>query len=385
MHIVNLGYVNSQYTGKRNYRIFETLIKQQKTFKGGSFVNPPQVLGPESSLKKRLSSALSLDTDNIAPNIKIFSPVFFLPFTFRIKMIEKIQANLILTRIKRNLPKGEGYILWINNPSYLAYSFVLKLLENASFVVFDLSDDFTVLSHDDDHEFEARFDFLLAKADVLLCVNEHVYNKFKHDNKYIFQNATSFENFQQESDDYRFPPFIPKKKGRKYVGFIGGLTWGRVDIDLLEFLLEKFKEYTFLFVGFSNDNTLLEKFSNFNNFHFFSAVPYTELPFIIKSFDVAIVPHLINDRSKGNDLLKVYDFLACGVPVVTTNCSGVEKYGASVYIANDKEQFCDFVEKIIERKIIHDSTKGLEIAQEQSWEKTVPHLEAWLEKQMINL
>ena len=158
---------------------------------------------------------------------------------------------------------------------------------------------------------------------------------------------------------------------------MGGLHDGRADEQLLHRLIEATPDAIFLFVGYTNSAELLGRLQQHPNVAVHPAVPYRELPNVIRSFDVAIVPHLVNEFTHGNDLLKVLDYLACGVPCVSTDCSNVRKYGAAVSVAETADQFVATVHAFLEGRQ-HDPQLGLAVARDASWERRVPDLAAWL-------
>ena len=198
----------------------------------------------------------------------------------------------------------------------------------------------------------------------------------------VFNNCTDFSTFSQREEIYLYEPFLPKKDNSRYVGFIGGLNRSRVDVDLLKILFKEFPDEIFLFVGYTNYHELEELINNTKNSFFIPFVEHKYLPYIIKSFDAAIIPHLINDHTKGNDLLKVIDYMACGVPVVTTNCSGVSRFNDCVIVANNNHEFINYLRKVLEGEIVANTELGLEYARSNSWSEAVPKLESWLKNQI---
>jgi glycosyltransferase involved in cell wall biosynthesis len=272
------------------------------------------------------------------------------------------------------------YCLWINSAEDSFYDIALELVNDAKKVVFDLSDDFSVFECNDPETFNYRLRHLISKADVLLTVNENVANKFPHKNQRIFPNSTDFDNFQKSDMNFSLPPLLPKPPHKRYVGFIGGLNKGRIDEDLLVKLFRHFTDVSFIFVGYTNDPLLRERVCSYPNVSFLDSVPYEHLPYIIKSFDVAIIPHLINAHSGGNDLLKLLDYMASGVPVVSTNCSNTHKFSDAIYIADHHDQFMCYVQAILNGEIKHNPEIGLNYARSHSWNKTVPELSKWLKE-----
>jgi hypothetical protein len=87
---------------------------------------------------------------------------------------------------------------------------------------------------------------------------------------------------------------------------------------------------------------------------------------------------LDNDSTRGADLPTVLDYLACGVPVVSTPTLNVESYGNAVYMAKSMWEFGNLLERVVSGDITHNPTPGREIARVRSWSQSVPELMDWL-------
>ena len=137
-----------------------------------------------------------------------------------------------------------------------------------------------------------------------------------------------------------------------------------------------------MFVGFVDEPGLADWLNSFPNVHFIPTVPHAELPPIVASFDVAIVPHQLNNRTKGNDLLKVMDYLAAGRPVVATPCSGLEALSPPVILAYSAEEFIRRVRDALDSPH-YDSLPGKAIAQRRAWNRIVGDLASWLSTPVV--
>lgn len=70
---------------------------------------------------------------------------------------------------------------------------------------------------------------------------------------------------------------------------------------------------------------------NLPNVHFFGPQPYSALPNLMADFDVAMIPFRITDLTLATNPVKLYEYLAAGLPVVSTLMPEVvrfEKRGA---------------------------------------------------------
>ncbi len=69
------------------------------------------------------------------------------------------------------------------------------------------------------------------------------------------------------------------------------------------------------------------------------SIPYQELPKLMANFDVCIVPHLQSEFTESLNPIKLWEYLACGKPIVSTNVAGFRSYANLCRIAPDHETF----------------------------------------------
>jgi glycosyltransferase involved in cell wall biosynthesis len=71
-------------------------------------------------------------------------------------------------------------------------------------------------------------------------------------------------------------------------------------------------------------------------------VPYDELPSVMASFDVALMPFALNDATRSISPTKTLEYLVAGLPVVSTRVPDVvSDFGAFVHLADGAEAFAD--------------------------------------------
>lgn len=357
--------------------MFEMLVCRGTLFDGGIFVNPPQVLGAGATFGERMAGwRESARLTPIFANAVLSKPCYAIPFSKRQplrRMLARRQARVV----RRHLA-GRPFCLLVNNVEWPSFDLFEALSPHASQVIIDISDDWTTFSDREPELRDARLMKTIDRADAMLAVNASIAAKFRHRNTLVFGNGTDVANFQRRNPGYSLGDVLPKRDGGKIVGFIGGLNVGRVDEALLNELFERFADVMFVFVGYSNDRDLVARLRARANVRFFDAVDYAELPFVISAFDVAIVPHLDNAHTRGNDLLKVMDYLATGVPVVSTDCSNVRRIcGNAVAVATTHAEFLDHVAAALSARE-HDAAPGRSLAATRDWAAHVAGLETWL-------
>ena len=118
---------------------------------------------------------------------------------------------------------------------------------------------------------------------------------------------------------------------------------------------------------------------NVPNIHFLGRKPYAELPAYCNAFDVALNPFEINELTLAANPLKVREYLAAGLPVVSTDIPEVRILdGCSVAADHD-----DFISKI-EQAIAHPKLREAvsDAVAHESWEKKVEELRKVLMQRM---
>jgi glycosyltransferase involved in cell wall biosynthesis len=378
MILVNLSnLVWDPVRWRRNQAIFSHLLRSSSRFEGGLFVQPPtaQCLGSFSFYSAPKLEIIAHPTEGGKP-ATVVQPVFSLPRFGREKAVIR-SAEAVAELITGHLKK-RPFVLWINSLAHYQGHIAEHLGPSAEFRIFDGSEPFLMHERTGSPERLGQQRRILQSSDAVLCANQHVMTRIAHPVKHVFPNCTEFADPQPRRNEFRMPPLLPKPAGAVYVGFVGTLSEDRIDIDLLHSLFTRFPAYLFVFVGHANKPGLLARLKNYPNFRFVPEVSHADLRPMIESFDAAIVPHLYGASSRGADLQRVLDYLACGVPVLSTNTPEMENFGAAVYVARSMWEFGNFLERVVSGDIMHNPDTGREIAREGSWSRNVPKLAEWV-------
>lgn len=147
----------------------------------------------------------------------------------------------------------------------------------------------------------------------------------------VIQNAANTELFRP-LPRVEAQAAVGLDSGKRYVGFVGNLSpWHGVEI-LIEAAKRVFSvdsSIAFLIVGDGIMRESLEKRviqeGLKDNIIFTGAVPYQQVPRYVACCHLMTLP-LINkmDRDSGYSPLKLYEYLACGRPVISSRLTGLE-------------------------------------------------------------
>jgi glycosyltransferase involved in cell wall biosynthesis len=95
----------------------------------------------------------------------------------------------------------------------------------------------------------------------------------------------------------------------------------------------------------------------------------------MNAFDVCIVPHLVNDFTESLSPLKLYEYLAAGLPIVSTPVSGFRDFPELVHLASGPQAFIEAV-KVALAEPPEVRQRRRTVAAEHSWSARLDEIEA---------
>ena len=118
-----------------------------------------------------------------------------------------------------------------------------------------------------------------------------------------------------------------------------------VDLELIRFLADSRPDWSFVLLGkVTTDTKVIDGVSNV---HLLGSKPYQQLPGYAKAFDVAILPFAINELTLNSYPLKVREYLAAGLTVVSTPIPEAERLGGTVRVGKNYREFLGHLDAII--------------------------------------
>jgi glycosyltransferase involved in cell wall biosynthesis len=183
---------------------------------------------------------------------------------------------------------------------------------------------------------------LLLRADVVFVSAEKLYESRVVHNPatFLVRHGVDFDHFRKALAAETCVPEAIAQLPRPVIGFFGLIAdW--VDVDLMGDVADHFPGGSLVVLG--KATTDVSPLAHRPNVHLLGRVPYAELPAYCKGFDVALNPFRINELTLNANPLKVREYLAAGLPVVSTSIPEVEVLG-QCHTAADREGFLRAVE-----------------------------------------
>ncbi len=187
---------------------------------------------------------------------------------------------------------------------------------------------------------------LFQTADVVFTGGYSLYEakQREHNNVHAFPSSIDREHFAQALTTTLAEPQDQAEIARPRAGFFGVVD-ERFDISLLAEAARLRPDTNFVIIGpvVKIDPALLPRASNI---HYLGGKSYNELPRYLAGWDVALMPFALNDATRFISPTKTPEYLAAGVPVVSTAIRDVERSYGDLGLVTITHSAQDFAEAI---------------------------------------
>jgi glycosyltransferase involved in cell wall biosynthesis len=292
-----------------------------------------------------------------------------LPFP-GVRGIERLNTSLMSVAIRRGA-RRLGFrrpILWTFMPN--VGGLVGRLGEGT--VVYHCVDEYSAFAGVAAQSLRAMERELVQKADLVFTSSEQLCQERRPHNprSFFVSHGVDVQHFSRALDPDT--PVAPDLQGlpRPIVGFFGLLAeW--IDLSLIRDLAEKRPDWSIVLIGKATAD--VGQLNHLPNVRLLGPRPYASLPGYCKGFDVGIIPFRINELTVRANPLKLREYLAAGVPVVSTDMPEIRRYEA-VRIAADAGGFVREIESALEERGDAPRRHRAETMWAESWEARVEQL-----------
>jgi glycosyltransferase involved in cell wall biosynthesis len=280
----------------------------------------PHASSRDLSRAARKLIAAATPVAEVEPNIHVLSPLV-IPAYGRpeIRAFNHWFLRLQVLRAMRSLG-FEKPINWIFNPA--AAIVAGSLGEHA--IIYYCVDEYTAFAGVPATSLAQLEQDLLARADLVITSSERLHQSKHglHSRTVLVRHGVDWHHFRGALDPRTTVPPEVSYLRRPVLGYFGLIGSDWVDIDLLVHTARALPDVSIVMLGkVTMDVSAL---SRLPNVHLLGRQPYATLPAFCRGFDAALIPFPINEATLNANPLKAREYLAAGLPVVSTAIPEVE-------------------------------------------------------------
>ncbi|HQR06567.1 MAG TPA: glycosyltransferase [Gemmatales bacterium] len=313
------------------------------------WVNSIGYRAPTASSKdiKRAWNKIKAATEavkEVIPNLFVLSPLA-IPAWGK-PWIQSLNRKLLVWQIKKAMRKlrFKKPINWVFNPA----ASVLAGQLGEEQVIYYCVDEYTAFSGVPAEALINMERQLLQRADlVIVSADQLLQSKKQYQQKTVLvRHGVDYDHFRQAvlpetpiAEELRNLP-------HPILGYFGLMSEDWVDVPLLVKVAEKYKNSSLVLLGKVTMD--LGPLHSMPNVHILGRKPYSTLPGYCKGFDVALIPFPISEVTLNANPLKAREYLAAGLPVVSTAIPEVEVLG-ECGIGHSDEEFLQRIDEALKQ------------------------------------
>lgn len=211
---------------------------------------------------------------------------------------------------------------------------------------------------------------LLKQADLIFATSRLLYEDKKRFNKntYYLPHGVDADLFNKALHEETPIPEDMKNIPKPVIGFFGLICSEWVDMELLTFIAAAHPEWSVVLIGRISNDVDIPALKKWKNIHLLGPRQYENLPGYCKAFDAAVIPFKLTELGKNVNPLKLREYLAAGVPVVSTPLPELDAYSKVIGLADNHAGFTALLESAVKENDIRSRIKRGESVKGESWD-----------------
>ena len=185
----------------------------------------------------------------------------------------------------------------------------------------------------------------LARADLVVTTSESLYEtkRAQRSDALLVRHGVDYEHFASAWRTALKRPRDLAEVPKPIFGFFG-LIHHWIDRGLLGEVARLRPHYSFVLIG--DRRVDVSELACLDNVYLLGRRAYADLPAYCASFDAGLLPFARSAMTRNINPIKMHEYLAAGLPVISTSLPEARRYEGPIMIADTAEDFaaaCDWV------------------------------------------
>lgn len=299
-------------------------------------------------------------------NVWVWQPPVMLPINFLPPALHDplltLNAGRLVSALRQQMKRlGFARPLVINGMHPVLGTALLGQLDEIA-TIYYCFDEIAISPWMRDHgsRYEAEY---MRRVDAVVTTSDALYQAKRQiqPNTFCVKNGVDFPLFNQARQLAEQRPPV-----RPIVGYLGTAD-DRVNVDLVEYCARTMPNVQFQFVGEVKEPALSERLGRYSNVVFTPPQQPAQLPPLLAAFSAGMIPFVCNAHTRTIYPLKINEYLAAGLPVVSTPFSKLDDFAGVVPLADSPEAFANALRHALGDKQPERIQTRIDMAHANSW------------------
>jgi glycosyltransferase involved in cell wall biosynthesis len=331
-------------------------------------------------LARRLVSGLRAPAE-MAESVWVVSPLT-VPLGHGHPLVKRVNAFLLRRAVRRAIDRLglERPIIWTYHPFMRAA--IAGIARRA--LVYHCVDDLAATPFIDAVRFNAEEAGLLLEADAVFVTSPALRDKcaaVAPQATHYMPNVADIDHFAAARRPGRTASDIEAIPHPR-LAFMGVLSDFKVDFALLEQIADTHPDWQLIIIGEEREGQHdpgLAALARRSNVHLLGYRPYSVLPDYLRGVDVGLLPLKLNDYTRAAFPMKFFEYLAAGLPVVSTPLPALAEFSGLHHAAPSGRNFILAIETVLSDRARFVMPLNDPRLQHNTWDRRLDRMLALLE------
>ena len=307
--------------------------------------------------------------------LHVLSPLV-LPF-YGSRIVRTLNGRLLPVLVSR-----AAHRLGLQRPILWAYVPQAEVLIDAldpSLIVYHCVDDIAAPAGIDVVSVRAAEQRFAARADLVLASAPALARRLRNISSNVLDapNVADTELFSRALGAGPLDPGMATLPAPRIV-FTGAIVAAKLDLRLLADLARLRPSWSFALVGpvgLGDPRTNVSALAVAPNIHLLGPRSYSELPDVLRAADAGLIPYALNELTESVFPMKVYEYLAAGLPVIATPLPALAGV-TEIATAPDAQGIAELLDDALADDTLERRTERSRAAASHSWERRLEEIAA---------
>jgi glycosyltransferase involved in cell wall biosynthesis len=323
----------------------------------------------------------------ISENLFVFRYPTWAPISgrFPLHQLTRIVRRLSVQNALRKLQMTQP-IVWFSQPDMVD---LVNEIPQARLLLYHIVDEYTAYSDQTPssrRRAEEQEKEMMALVDAVIVVSRNLYKAKRpfNPNTYLIPNGVNYQSYADALAEPQSPDDLMAIKNPR-LGYIG-LVGDKLDLNMLVELAQENPEWSLVLLGQVRVHQQKEAWRALQmlpNVHHLGPVEVSQVPHYVKGFQVGLMPYLQNCHAEYISPLKLYDYLAAGLPIASLDIPAAREFSQYIHLTDNPRSFAQAVRAALADTTPERYQARRNVAAQHTWEARVEQLSDLIQAQLV--